>query len=45
VLAPGLLADLQVWDVQSHVDLVYRIGRNAVSAVVKRGRIVWPEPA
>jgi imidazolonepropionase len=39
VLAPGMLADIQVWDLESHLDLVYKLGRNAVTAVVKRGRV------
>jgi imidazolonepropionase len=39
VLAPGMLADLQVWNLESHLDLVYKLGRNAVTTVVKRGRV------
>ncbi len=38
-LAPGQLADLQMWDVPSLEDVIYRLGNNAVCAVVKRGRI------
>jgi imidazolonepropionase len=38
-LAPGMLADLQVWDVATHQDLVYKVGRNAVTTVIKRGRV------
>ncbi len=38
-LAPGMLADLQVWDVASHEELVYKVGRNAVTTVIKRGRV------
>ena len=38
-LAPGMLADLQVWDVNTHQDLVYKIGRNAVTTVIKRGHV------
>jgi imidazolonepropionase len=38
-LAPGMLADLQVWDVTSHEDLVYKVGRNAVTMVIKRGQV------
>jgi imidazolonepropionase len=38
-LAPGLLADLQVWDVTTHQDLVYKVGRNAVTLVIKRGLV------
>jgi imidazolonepropionase len=38
-LAPGLLADLQIWDVPSLDDLVYRLGHTAVEVVVKRGQV------
>lgn len=38
-LAPGQLADLQVWDVPSLEDVIYRLGNNAVITVVKRGRV------
>ncbi|MBI3734479.1 MAG: imidazolonepropionase [Chloroflexi bacterium] len=38
-LAPGQLADIQVWDLPSFEDVVYRIGNNAVVAVVKRGKL------
>ena len=41
-LEAGKLADLQVWDVRTHEDLVYKIGRNAVITVVKRGRVYTP---
>ncbi len=39
VLAPGLLADLQVWDLPSFEDMIYRLGNNAVMMVVKRGKV------
>lgn len=39
-LAPGMQADLVVLDVPSHEDIAYRLGRNAVTTVVKHGRIV-----
>jgi len=39
-IEPGKDADLLVLDVPNHVHLVYELGRNPVSAVVKRGRIV-----
>jgi imidazolonepropionase len=39
-LEPGKLADIQVWDLPSFEDLIYRLGNNAVSMVVKRGRII-----
>jgi imidazolonepropionase len=41
VLAPGTLADLQVWDVPTFEDVVYRLGHNAVSMVIKRGRVAY----
>ena len=39
MLAPGKLADIQVWDLPSFEDVVYRLGNNAVAMVVKRGRV------
>ncbi|MCL7990829.1 MAG: imidazolonepropionase [marine benthic group bacterium] len=40
-LAPGALADLQVWDVASLEEMVYRIGHNPVRTVIKRGKVVY----
>jgi imidazolonepropionase len=39
-LEPGKLADLLILDVSQHEDLAYRLGRNAVETVIKRGEIV-----
>jgi len=39
VLAPGMLADIQIWEADSHRDLVYKLGRNAVTRVIKRGDV------
>jgi imidazolonepropionase len=39
VLAPGKLADIQIWNLPSFEDLVYRLGNNAVKMVIKRGRV------
>ena len=39
VLALGMLADLQIWDVPALEDVIYRLGNNAVTAVIKRGRV------
>jgi imidazolonepropionase len=39
-LAPGLLADIQIWDIPTTEDLVYRLGDNPVHRVIKRGRTV-----
>jgi imidazolonepropionase len=36
----GKLADLQIWDLPSFEDVIYRIGGNAVEAVVKRGNVI-----
>jgi imidazolonepropionase len=38
-LEPGKLADLQIWDVSAYGDVVYKVGRNAVTTVIKRGRV------
>jgi len=38
-LEPGKLADLQIWDLPGAEDVVYRLGHNAVVALIKRGRI------
>ncbi len=42
VLAPGKLADVQLWGVPTLEDVIYRLGNNAVRTVVKRGRVVEP---
>jgi imidazolonepropionase len=39
-LAEGYQADIQIWNLPSFEDLIYRIGNNAVWMVVKRGKIV-----
>ena len=39
-IAPGKAADLQVWDVASLEDMVYRIGHNPVRTVIKNGKVV-----
>ena len=41
-LEPGKLADLQIWNVPTFEDVVYRIGSNAVQAVMKRGVLLPP---
>jgi imidazolonepropionase len=38
-LEPGKLADVQIWDLPTFEDMIYRIGNNAVEAVIKRGRV------
>lgn len=39
VISPGKLADLQFWQVSSLDDVIYRLGNNAVTTVVKRGQV------
>jgi len=39
-LAPGMLADIQVWDIPRFEDVIYRLGNNAVEVVIKRGRVI-----
>lgn len=39
-LEVGKLADVLLLDISRHEDLAYRIGRNAVETVIKRGEIV-----
>jgi imidazolonepropionase len=39
-LVPGAVADVQVWDVPSLEDMVYRIGHNPVRTVIKNGKVV-----
>jgi imidazolonepropionase len=38
-IAAGKLADLQLWNLPTFEDVIYRIGNNAVEAVVKRGKL------
>ena len=38
-LAPGQLADIQIWDIPTFEDVIYRIGNNAIECVIKRGKI------
>lgn len=39
-LAPGLRADIQIWDLAQFEEVIYRLGGNAVEAVVIAGRYV-----
>jgi imidazolonepropionase len=39
-LEPGKQADLLIVDVARYEDLAYRLGRNAVETVIKRGEVV-----
>jgi imidazolonepropionase len=36
----GKLADLQIWDLPTFEDVIYRIGNNAVETVIKRGEVI-----
>jgi imidazolonepropionase len=39
-LEPGKLADIQIWDLPTFEDVIYRLGNNAVEMVIKRGKII-----
>ena len=39
-LQVGKLADIQIWDVPRYEHVVYRLGGNVVSKVIKRGKVV-----
>lgn len=39
-LEVGKLADIQIWDVDTYEDVVYRLGGNVVEKVIKRGEVV-----
>jgi imidazolonepropionase len=41
-LAPGMRADIQVWDLPRWEEIVYRFGHNAVERVYLGGRLVDP---
>lgn len=43
-LAKGYQADIQIWDLPSFEDVIYRIGNNAVWMVIKNGKIVVRKP-
>ena len=42
VLAVGKKADVQIWDVETYEDVVYKYGRNHVKIVIKNGIQVLP---
>jgi imidazolonepropionase len=37
VLAPGMVADLCIWDVTEPAELAYRIGFNPLARAIKKG--------
>lgn len=39
-LEVGKLADIQIWNVPTYEDVVYRLGGNVVEKVIKRGKVV-----
>lgn len=43
-LAPGQLADMQLWRLPSFEDVVYRLGNNAVERMIKRGDLTHRHP-
>ncbi|MFV1858474.1 MAG: imidazolonepropionase [Anaerolineales bacterium] len=43
-LEPGKLADMQIFDIPTFEDLIYRLGSNSVEMVIKRGKVFrFPE--
>jgi imidazolonepropionase len=44
-LEAGKLADIQIWDIPTFEDLIYRLGNNSTETVIKRGRIVLHDTA
>ena len=40
-LVPGKLADIQIWNIPTFEDVIYRLGNNAVVSVIKRGKICF----
>ena len=38
IIGPGKLADIQIWNIPTLEDIIYRIGSNAVETVIKRGK-------
>jgi imidazolonepropionase len=46
MLAPGLRADLALWDVDAPGELAYRIGGNTCAGVIRAGAVArWPSTA
>lgn len=43
-LEVGKRADIQIWDVPSFEDVIYRLGNNAVETVVAGGKVVFERP-
>lgn len=39
-LEVGKLADIQIWDIPTYEDVIYRLGRNVVEKVIKRGKVI-----
>ena len=39
-LEVGKLADIQIWNIPTYEDVIYRLGGNVVEKVIKRGKIV-----
>ena len=40
-LAPGYQADIQIWDLPTFEDIIYRLANNAVTMVIKSGEVVY----
>ncbi len=43
-LVPGQLADIQIWDVPTFEDVIYRLGSNPVVGIIKRGKVIHHLP-
>jgi imidazolonepropionase len=39
-LEPGHLADLQIWDIPAFEDYIYRLDRNPIVGLIKRGQVI-----
>jgi imidazolonepropionase len=39
-LTPGMRADIQVWDIATFEEVIYRLGSNVVAGVIRGGEIV-----
>ncbi len=40
-LEVGKLADIQIWDLPTFEDVIYRLGNNSVASVIKRGKVCF----
>ncbi|MFO7706857.1 MAG: imidazolonepropionase [Desulfobacterales bacterium] len=40
-LKAGMLADIQIWDIQSFEEYIYRLDRNPIVGLIKRGKVIF----